>query len=91
MAANPDKKINFKLMSETPLDAAIFEMQDYKPEPFKLNDRKTIEYIDENFIIDNGQEELNELSKMPSSFAFVDHKEVYDYIGAKLKFEPATQ
>ena len=90
MAANPDKKINFNLMSETPLDAAIVEMQEYKPEPFKLNDRGTQEYIFKNFMVDNGQEELNALSKMPSTFAFIEQKEVYDYIGAKLKFEPAS-
>lgn len=89
MAANPDKKINFALMSQTPFDSQIISMGGTERVPFKLNDKSTQEYIFDNFMIDNGQEELNDLSKMPSTFAFIEQKEVYDYIADKLNIAPA--
>lgn len=78
-------------MSETPFDSQIIEMEGTETVPFKLNDKSTQEYIFENFMVDNGQEELNDLSKMPSTFAFAEQKEVYDFIAAKLNFEPIPQ
>jgi hypothetical protein len=90
VAASPGKKINFNLMSETPFDSQIIELEGTNTVPFKLNDKSTQEYIFENFMIDNGQEQLNGLSKMPSTFAFIEQEEVYDYIADKLNFKPAT-
>ena len=77
-------------MSQTPFDSQIIEMEGSERVPFKLNDKSTQEYIFDNFMIDNGQVELNDLSKMPSTFAFVEQKDVYDYIANKINIAPAT-
>ena len=74
-------------MSETPFDSQIVGMEGQDFKPFKLNDKSTQAYIFENFMVDNSQETLNDLSKMPSTFAFIEQKEVYDYIAEKLNIK----
>ena len=55
-------------------DTSIFEI---KSEPINLN--TDTNYVDQNMIMDVGEDTLNYNSKMPGYYIFVQNEEVFQY------------